>query len=76
MARLLGPDFVSLQVRNVRASREFYTQVLGFSVDARFDTPDFVLFHTNSIPLGLSQASLDLAQAPEPGWGVSLVPAL
>jgi catechol 2,3-dioxygenase-like lactoylglutathione lyase family enzyme len=53
MAKLSGPDFISLQVRNLSASRTFYTEMLGFTTDSRFDTPDFVLFDTNSIPFGL-----------------------
>ena len=72
MAKLLGPDFISLQVRDVSASRAFYTEVLGFPVDARFDTPDFVLLDTNTIPFALSEAKLNLDEAPRPGWGVAL----
>jgi predicted enzyme related to lactoylglutathione lyase len=72
MAKLLGPDFISLQVRNLAASRTFYTEVLGLSVDERFDTADFVLFDTNSIPFALSAASVNLDEAPQPGWGVTL----
>ena len=72
MAKLLGPDFLSLQVRNVATSREFYTEILGFGVDQRFDTPDFVLLDTSTIPLGLAEAKVDLDQAPYPGWGVAL----
>jgi predicted enzyme related to lactoylglutathione lyase len=72
MAKLLGPDFISLQVRDFAASRAFYTELLGFAIDPRFDTPDFVLFATNSIPLALSQAQVDLDEAPQPGWGMAL----
>ncbi len=72
MARLYGPDFISLQVRNFPASRAFYTETLGLPVDSRFDAPDFVLFDTNSIPLALSQAKLNLDEAPFPGMGVAL----
>ncbi|HEX7737817.1 MAG TPA: VOC family protein [Ktedonobacteraceae bacterium] len=72
MAKLLGPDFLSLQVRNLAASRAFYTEVLGLTIDERFNTPDFVLFETNSIPLGLSEARVNLDEAPQPGWGVTL----
>lgn len=72
MARLLGPDFISLQVRNLSISRAFYTELLGLAVDERFDTPDFVLFDTNSIPFGLSAAKANLDEAPQPGWGVTL----
>ncbi len=72
MAKLRGPDFISLQVRDFAASRAFYTDVLGLAVDARFDAPDFVLFDTNSIPLALSAAKVNLDEAPQPGWGVTL----
>lgn len=72
MAKLRGPDFISLQVRDLAASRAFYTEVLGLETDARFDAPDFVLFDTNSIPFALSQANINLDEAPQPGWGVTL----
>jgi predicted enzyme related to lactoylglutathione lyase len=72
MAKLLGPDFISLQVRNLSASRTFYTELLGLTIDERFNTPDFVLFDTNSIPFALSEAKVNLDEAPQPGWGVTL----
>src|SRR5260370_30088758 len=72
MAKLLGPDFISLQVRNLPASRTFYTELLGLTVDERFDTPDVVLFDTNSIPFALSAAKLNLNEVPQPGWGMTL----
>jgi len=72
MAKLLGPDFISLQVRNLSASRAFYTEMLGLPVDERFDTPDFVLFDSTTIPFALSEAKVNLDEAPQPGWGVAL----
>ena len=72
MAKLLGPDFISLQVRNLTASRMFYIELLGLTVDERFDTPDVVLFDTNSIPFALSAAKVNLNEAPQPGWGMTL----
>ena len=72
MAKLLGPDFISLQVRDLAASSAFYTEVLGLTVDERFDTADFVLFDSKSIPLGLSAARVNLAEVPQPGLGVTL----
>ncbi len=72
MAKLLGPDFLSLQVRNFAASRAFYTETLGFPVDPRFDTPDFVLLDTSTIPLALTEAKVNLDEAPQPGWGMML----
>jgi predicted enzyme related to lactoylglutathione lyase len=72
MARLRGPDFISLQVRDFPTSRKFYTEMLGFTIDERFNTPDFVLFDTNSIPFALTQAKVNLDEAPQPGWGTTL----
>ncbi len=72
MAKLLGPDFISLQVRNVAVSREFYTEMLGLAIDSRFTTADFVLFDTSTIPFGITEAKVKLEEAPRPGWGVTL----
>lgn len=72
MAKLLGPDFLSLQVRNLAASRAFYTEVLGLTVDERFDTPEFVLFDTNTIPFALSAAKVNLDEVSQPGLGMTL----
>jgi len=72
MAKLLGPDFISLQVRNFAASRTFYTEVLGLPVDERFNAPDFVLFDTNSIPFAITQAKVNLDEASQPGLGIAL----
>jgi predicted enzyme related to lactoylglutathione lyase len=72
MAKLLGPDFISLQVGNFSASRKFYTELLGLTVDERFDTPDVVVFETNSIPFSLTAAKVNLNEAPQPGWGMTL----
>ena len=72
MAKLLGPDFISLQVRNLSASRTFYTEMLGLPIDQRFNTPDFVLFDSSTIPFALSEAKVNLDEAPQPGWGMTL----
>ena len=72
MAKLLGPDFISLQVRNVSSSRKFYTEILGLPIDSRFNTPDFVLFDSSTIPFALSQAIVNLDDVPQPGLGVTL----
>ncbi len=72
MAKLLGPDFIGLQVDDFAAARKFYTETLGFTVDTRFDTADFALFDTNSIPFAITQAKASLDEAPHPGLGVAL----
>ena len=72
MAKLRGPDFISLQVRDFAKSRAFYTEILGFTVDERFDAPDFVLFDTNSIPFALSAARVNLDEISQPGLGATI----
>lgn len=72
MAKLLGPDFISLQVRDLAASRTFYTEILGLTIDPRFNTPDFALFDSSTIPFALSAAKVNLHEAPQPGWGMTL----
>ena len=72
MAKLLGPDFISLQVRDLSASRAFYTEMLGLTEDTRFSAPDFALLDSTTIPFALSAAKVHLDEAPHPGWGVTL----
>ncbi len=72
MAKLLGPDFISLQVRDLSASRAFYIEMLGLTEDTRFSAPDFVLFDTNSIPFALREAKANPDNTQQPGWGVTL----
>ena len=54
MAKLLGPDFINLQVRNLSASRMFYTEVLGLTEDTSFTAPGVVLFDSSTIPFAIS----------------------
>ena len=72
MAKLRGPDFINLQVCNLSASRTFYTETLGLSIDPQFDTPEIIVFDSTTIPFALSQAKVNLDEAPQPGWGVAL----
>ena len=72
MAKLLGPDFINLQVRDLSTSRAFYTGVLGLTVDPQFDTPEVIVFESTTIPFALRQSTVNLDEAPHPGWGVAL----
>jgi predicted enzyme related to lactoylglutathione lyase len=72
MAKLLGPDFLNLQVRDLAASRAFYTEVLGLTEDTSFTAPGVVLFESTTIPFALSEPKINLGEAPLPGWGVAL----
>jgi predicted enzyme related to lactoylglutathione lyase len=72
MAKLLGPDFINLQVRDLSASRAFYTEMLGLTVDSRFSAPDVVVFDSTTIPFAIRESMANLDEAPHPGWGVAL----
>ena len=72
MAKLLGPDFLSLQVCDLVISRAFYIDLLGFTEDPHFRAPGFVLFDTTTIPFGISEACVNLDEAVHLGWGVAL----
>src|SRR5215472_3774929 len=72
MAKLLGPDFISLQVRDLSTSRAFYTDLLGLTEDTSFSAPKTVLFESTTIPFALRESMVNLDEAPHPGWGVAL----
>src|SRR5258708_23064286 len=72
MATLLGPDFINLQVRNLSASRAFYTEMLGLTIDPHFSAPGVVLFESGTIPFALREATMNLDEAPQPRWGMAL----
>lgn len=72
MAKLLGPDFISLPVRDLTVSRMFYTETLGLEVDARFNAPDSLVFDTTTIPFMIREQPRDPESAPYTPWGVML----
>ena len=71
MAKLLGPDFISLPVRDLPTARRFYTELLGLPVDPRFDTPQAVVFDTTTIPFALRAAGTP-EEVQQAGGGLAL----
>jgi len=73
MMPVTGPDFVSLQVRDLDASREFYERYLGL-VRSPAGPPHAVVFATAPIAFALRDLvpGTDLASAPHPGVGTAL----
>lgn len=71
MARVIGPDFVALQVRDLGASRRFYTELIGLE-PAPQSPPGSVVFRTAPIPFAIREPTVDLAAANRLGWGVAL----
>lgn len=68
-----GPDFISLQVRDLNGSQAFYERYLGL-VRSPAGPPHAVVFATAPIAFALRDVLPDsgLAAAPHPGVGVAL----
>jgi len=71
MAKLIGPDFIALNVRDLDASRRFYTDILGLGLADR-SPPDAVVFDSRPIPFAIRRPVLDLDAVTHLGWGVAL----
>jgi catechol 2,3-dioxygenase-like lactoylglutathione lyase family enzyme len=69
----IGPNFLTLQVRDLERARRFYTDVVGFT-PAESKVPTAAVFATEPIRLALRQTSVDLDAVGEGrlGWGVVL----
>jgi predicted enzyme related to lactoylglutathione lyase len=68
-----GPDFLSLQVRDLDASQAFYEQYLGLERSPA-GPPHAVVFTTTPIAFALRDVvpGTDLASVDQPGLGVAL----
>ena len=67
----LGPDFISLQVRDLASSAAFYIEHLGLT-RAEFSPPHAVVFATEPIAFALRDPLVDLDAVEHLGWGVAL----
>lgn len=69
----IGPDFMSLQVRDLAASQAFYEQYLGL-VRSPAGPPHAVVFETKPIAFALRDIvpGTDLASAAYPGIGAAI----
>lgn len=70
---VLGPDFISLQSRDLAAAADFYENVLGL-VRSPASPPNAVVFETSPIAFALREAmpGVELATVEQPGLGVAL----
>src|SRR5580692_6044821 len=71
MGKLIGPDFISLQVRDIEAATLFYTTHLRLTPADR-SRPGAVLFNTTPIPFAIRTPMIDLSASARLGWGVSI----
>jgi predicted enzyme related to lactoylglutathione lyase len=68
-----GPDFISLQARDLAASQAFYEKYLGL-VRSQEGPPHAVVFETKPIAFALRDVlpGTDLASVPQPGIGAAI----
>jgi predicted enzyme related to lactoylglutathione lyase len=71
MARVFGPDFVALQVRDLESSARFYEEKLGLQRAPRV-SPDAVVFVTGTVAFAVRRPLVDLDAVERVGWGVAL----
>ena len=71
MPHLNGPDFITLQVRDVETSRHFYADVLGFKLSPE-TRPNAVAFSAQPISFAVRKSALDLDAVPQLGYGIIL----
>jgi len=71
MPYLKGPDFITLHVRDLEASRRFYAEVIGFPISPEI-RPNAVAFATKPISFAIRKSQVDLDAVPQLGHGVVL----
>lgn len=71
MTNSMGPDFITLQVRDLEASRRFYVEVIGLNIAPEV-RPNAVAFATQPIGFAIRKSQEDLDAVPQLGYGVIL----
>jgi len=71
MPDLIGPDFITLHVRDLEASRHFYADVIGLKLSPEV-RPNAVAFATQPISFAIRKAQVDLEAVSRLGYGVIL----
>ncbi|KQV05160.1 VOC family protein [Leifsonia sp. Root112D2] len=68
-----GPDFISLQVRDLERSAAFYTRYLGLT-RSQAGPPHAVVFDTKPVAFAVRDLvpGVDLDSTPQPGLGIAL----
>ena len=71
MAEIKGPDFITLLVRDLEASRRFYTEILGFKPSSE-NRPNAVAFSAEPISFAIRKTSQGPDAVSHPGEGIIL----
>ncbi|MGC1407286.1 MAG: VOC family protein [Candidatus Dormiibacterota bacterium] len=69
--KVIGPDFIALQVSDLGLSAAFYSEQLGLE-RAPESPPGAVVFATTPIPFAVREPAIDLRAVERLGWGVAL----
>jgi catechol 2,3-dioxygenase-like lactoylglutathione lyase family enzyme len=70
-SKLIGPNFMALQVRDLEASKAFYVERMGLTPVPQ-SPPGAVVFKTEPVRFGIRKPLVDLDATSLLGWGVSL----
>jgi predicted enzyme related to lactoylglutathione lyase len=71
MTNSIGPDFITLQVRDLEASRRFYNEVIGLPIAPEV-RPNAVAFATQPIGFAIRKAQIEPEAKTSPGYGIIL----
>ena len=71
MTNPIGPDFITLQVRDLDTSRRFYTEGIWIPIAPEV-RPNAVAFATKPIGFAIRKAPAELDANANPGYGVIL----
>ena len=69
--RVIGPDFIALQVSDLEVSAAFYSEQLGLERAAQ-SPQGAVVFDTAPISFAVREPFVDLQAVERLGWGVAL----
>src|SRR5690242_12780986 len=69
--KVIGPDFISLQVSDLEASAAFYSEQVGLQRAAQSPL-GAVVFATAPIPFAVREPAIDLQAVERLGWGVAI----
>ena len=65
----MGPDFITLQVRDLEASRRFYVELIGLKIAPEV-RPNAVAFATQPCGFAIRTSPVDLDSVPQLGHGI------
>jgi predicted enzyme related to lactoylglutathione lyase len=71
MSDLIGPDFITFQVRDLEASRHFYSEVIGLKVSPEV-RPNAVAYATKPIGMAIRKSLVDLGPVKQPEFDILL----